>query len=237
MAVKVLKSKNENKQARTELRERSIDCASPFIYRLLYKAGIRKQACVGEICKSWDVLETIRFLEKNVHRDAPILDIGAYASEMLCALHRLKYANLTGTDLNPKLNMMPNSNAIRYVIGDFMQTPFPDGSFSAVTAISVIEHGFNGKRLLHELSRILKPGGYFIASVDYWPEKIVTSGIRAFGLDWLIFSQKDLTGFIEDAKSFGFRAVGDMDFKSNEKTVKWGGKDYTFAWIALQKQP
>lgn len=236
MTVKILKSKDQNRQARIEMRDRGIDCTSPLIKKLLYKAGIGNQVSVGEICKSWDVLETIHFIEKKLRQDAPILDIGAYASETLCALHRLKYTNLTGTDLNPKLKMMPYSNTIRYFISDFMHTPFLDNSFSAVTAISVIEHGFNGKRLLHELSRILKPGGYFIASVDYWPEKIETSGIRAFGLDWLVFSQQELISFIDEAKNFGFTAVGDMDFKAKEKTVKWSGKDYTFAWIALHKK-
>jgi SAM-dependent methyltransferase len=57
-----------------------------------------------------------------------------------------------------------------------MHTPFEDRSFSCITSISVIEHGFDGSRLVREVSRLLVRGGYFIASFDCWPEKIDSSG-------------------------------------------------------------
>jgi len=69
---------------------------------------------------------------------------------------------------------------------------FKSNYFSAITAISVIEHGFESDRLLAEVSRLLKVGGYFIVSVDYWKDKISTDGLTAFGMDWMIFSREDL---------------------------------------------
>lgn len=68
---------------------------------------------------------------------------------------------------------MPHADAIHYEVADFMQTPFDDESFGAVTAISVNEHGLNSRRLLQ--------------------------------LD------------------------------GDEKAIRWGGKDDTFAWMALRK--
>jgi len=235
MTVHVLKKEAENNKARIELRSRGLDCTDPWLVRNLRRAKILNGINIGDPCKSWDVLKSLQFIENNVPSDGPILDIGAYASEMLCALQRMKYTHLTGVDVNPNITNMPHTDKIRYLVSDFMHTPFVDASFSAITAISVIEHGFNSRALLAELSRLLRPGGYFIASVDYWPEKIDTSRIKAFGMDWQIFSQADLIALFEEARSFGLTPAGDSEFEAANAVIKWQGKQYTFAWLVLKK--
>jgi SAM-dependent methyltransferase len=235
MALEVLQADRENKIARAEMRRKGIDFTSGLWIRLARKLHLMTGINVGEYLKSWDVLKTVQFIERAASYEAPILDIGAFASEMLCALHRIGYKNLHGIDLNPKLHSMPFSDEIRYITGDFMHMPYKDDSFSAVTAISVIEHGFNPQKLLQELARVVKPGGYFIASVDYWPEKIDTENIKVFGTDWRIFSEQELLDFIERAKQFGFRPVGELHAKASAPIVQWQGKRYTFAWFAVQK--
>jgi ubiquinone/menaquinone biosynthesis C-methylase UbiE len=131
---------------------------------------------------------------------------------------------------------MPYAGAIKYVLSDFMHLPFPDASFEAVTAISVIEHGYQEDRLLNELSRVLKPGGLFIASVDYWPEKIDTTGITAFGMDWRIFSMDELKAFMNRAAEFGFSPVGEMNLSASAPLIAWNEKRYTFCWFAIGKR-
>jgi len=130
---------------------------------------------------------------------------------------------------------MPEQGSIRYETTNFMHTPFPDASFKAITSISVIEHGFDSHSLLKEMSRLLQSGGYFIASFDYWPEKIDTTGIKFFGMDWLIFSKEDVNNFITLAATFGLRPSAPMDFDSDETCIEGGGKNYTFGWLTLQK--
>jgi SAM-dependent methyltransferase len=236
MAIEVLKSQAENEAARAEMRRRNIDCTSSFFLRIARKIGLVKGINVGDRLKSWDVLSTIRFIQRHLSSVDPILDIGAYASEVLCALHRVGYINLTGVDLNPALRYMPYADKITYVQSDFMQTPFKDASFSAVTAISVIEHGFQRKKLLKELARIIRPGGYFIASIDYWSEKIDTSGIKVFGMDWKIFSADDLKTLVKDAEKFDFEPCGELNFETFARIARWQGKNYTFAWLAIKKK-
>lgn len=235
MSVKVLKTGSEIISARDVLRRQGASCLGSWTVRKLRGLGLIGGINLGDQIKSWDVLNTLEFIRNNVPKSSPILDIGAYSSEILHALHRVHYTALTGIDLNPGVKSMPRANAIRYEVVDFMQTPFDDESFEAVTAISVIEHGFDGKRLLAEISRLLRPGGYFIASFDYWPDKIDTSGERIFGMDWRIFSRAEVQEFIRDAEDHGLAPFGEIDLDAGEKIIKWGGKEYTFAWMALRK--
>jgi SAM-dependent methyltransferase len=231
----VLKFLSEIKSARDEMRRAGISCLTPWIRRRLHGLGVAGEVLVGDPIKSWDVLKITNFIKDRLPLDTPVLDIGAYSSEILPVLHRLRHSNLTGVDLNPRIKEMPIADHIRYEVADFMATPFPDASFGAITAISVIEHGFQSGRLLREISRLLRPGGYFTASLDYWPDKINTTGIDFFGMEWKIFSKAEVVAFIEEARAYGLFPCGEIDLDAKEKVIHWGGKDYTFALLALQK--
>ena len=237
MAAEVLRLRAQIEEARTELRRRWLNCIGSSLHHFLLRFGILGSVKIGDELKSWDVLKTARFIADHVKRDAPVLDIGAYASEILCILHRSAYTSLTGVDLNPEIGCMPYADKIRYVKSDFMHTPFEDGSFAVITAISVIEHGFNAPALLAEMSRLIRPGGYFIASFDYWPDKIDTTGVPFFGMDWKIFSQQEVLAFIDEARVYNLVPSGSINLAAEERPIECAGRQYTFAWLALRKEP
>jgi SAM-dependent methyltransferase len=197
--------------------------------------GIERLA-VGDDRKSWDVLATATFLEERLAKEAPIVDFGAYRSEITGVLCRMGYQNLHAVDLNPRLVRGPYPERIRYRVGDFFATGFPPGGFAAVTAISAIEHGHAVDRLLPEVARLLKPGGFFVGSTDYWPEKVDTSGIRVFGLDWTVFSAAEMAGLFEAARRHGLAPAGPLDYVAGDPVIRFAGKMYTFAWFALRKE-
>jgi ubiquinone/menaquinone biosynthesis C-methylase UbiE len=235
MTMEVLRKKSQIEVSRQALiKQGASSLESPF-HSGLRRFGLARGVKVGDHVKSWDVLATLNFIEQQVQKNEPILDIGCYASEIIVALHKSGYIHVTGADLNPKLKQMPYQAAIHYEITNFMQTPFADASFKAITSISVIEHGFDGQALLKEISRLLQPGGYFIASFDYWPEKIVTTGIKFFGMDWKIFSKQDVADFIEQAAGFGLVPDGELHYEGEEAPIECGGKKYTFGWLVLKK--
>lgn len=54
-----------------------------------------------------------------------------------------------------------------------MKLPFDDNTFDKVICSEVLEHIPDYEAVLDEIHRVLRPGGYFCASVPrYWPEKI-----------------------------------------------------------------
>jgi SAM-dependent methyltransferase len=233
--MKVLLNKLQIKNARSTLIAKGASSLAAPFWLVLRRFGLSRRILLGDFIKSWDVLESLEYIENHVQKDEPILDIGCHSSEIIVALHKLGYSNLTGADLNPALNEMPFQNSIRYEITNFMKTGFEDASFKAITSISVIEHGFDGHALLKEMSRLLKPGGHFIASFDYWPEKIDTTGVKFYGMDWKIFSKAEVIDLIKLASEYGLAQVGEMNFDGQDRPIRCGGKKYTFGWLVLTK--
>jgi SAM-dependent methyltransferase len=217
------------------MRRRNLDFVTPWFARVLHKARVVKGVSVGDLKKSWDVLKTLEFLEQHVSKSTPVLDLGAYASEILCNLYKMGFSDLTGIDLNPRLMGMPYQQNIKYLTGDFTHTAFSDETFGAITAISVVEHGFCGPQVFREASRILKNGGYLVGSTDYWPEKIDTSGVTTFGLEWTIFSKDEILDLIKKAANNHLVPVGALNLEASKPTVRWLKRHYTFAWFAFQK--
>lgn len=54
-----------------------------------------------------------------------------------------------------------NTSMSRVVISDGKPLPFPDGSFDIVLSLWVFEHVEHPDRVFKEISRVLKPGGFF----------------------------------------------------------------------------
>ncbi len=237
MTARVLQRPGQVEAARAELRRRRISCLSTRVpYRfLLRKFGARIPSTIGYRIKSWDVLETVRFLEDHMPRNARILDLGANTSEILCTLHRLGFTDLTGVDVAREVVRMPYADSVRYLVADYLKSGLPGGSFDALTSISAIEHGYDGEVFFAECARLLRPEGILLLSFDYWPEKIDTTGTLMYEMTWRIFSREEALDMIETAARHGFRPLGDIQLDAVDRVVQWGSWAYTFAWLALQK--
>lgn len=69
---------------------------------------------------------------------------------------------------------------VSYSAQDLTRTSYPDDSFDAIACISVLEHipAPADQQALHELLRILKPGGLLVLTVDFTPPTERASGTR-----------------------------------------------------------
>lgn len=200
MTLEVLQTREQIRAARAEMKSRGISFTDTYFTARLKELGLLRSLSLGDTLKSWDVFRTVKFLEQTLAYDAAILDIGCFCSEVLLSLQAAGFNNLTGNDLNPEIATMPQLPEIQYRQENFLQSSLLDGSFEAITSISVLEHGFNGPAYLGEMSRLLKPGGYLLTSFDYWPEKIDTGDTTFFDMSWTLFSRQEILDFVQLAK-------------------------------------
>lgn len=235
MSVAVLQSRAEIAQARRALAARGVSRMTRFGFplRVLHRFGLARRVPIGDRVKSWDVEKSATFLTAQLPRSARVLDLGAYASELPYVLRAGGFRSVAGIDTNATLHTMPGG--VRHVRGDFHRAPFRERAFDAITAISVIEHGLDAERLFAEVSRLLHDGGLFVASTDYWPDKIDTSGLTAFGVSWTIFSRRELLAMLDTAARFDLHPAGAIELDARDAVIRWNERRYTFAWLALRK--
>jgi len=233
--LEVLQIKKQILESRMSMKKQGRSVLESRLAKIMRRIGLATGLPVGDPVKSWDVARTLDFIDTHLPKNALILDLGAYCSEVPVSLAKMGFTGVHGVDLNPKVEEMPYADSVKYSVSDFMSTPFPQASFDTVTAISVIEHGYEPERLFAELGRLLRPGGYFIASFDYWPEKINTGNTRFFDMTWLIFSEQDVKAMLEVAKRNGLSPAGDLYPQSAERAIHCMGYAYTFGWLVLRK--
>ncbi len=103
----------------------------------------------------------------------------------------------------------PASAEATTVVGDALGLPFPDESFDCVVASEILEHIPEDEKAMHELTRVVKPGGTVAVTVPRWlPERVCWALSDAYheveGGHVRIYRAHELIGKLSDA---GLRAV------------------------------
>lgn len=93
-----------------------------------------------------------------------ILDLGCGAGFLSNELARHGFS-VTGMDLSPDslrvADAFDETKSVHYEVGDAYELPYPSESFDVVTAMDFLEHVEDPDIVIHEVSRVLKPGGLF----------------------------------------------------------------------------
>jgi glycosyltransferase involved in cell wall biosynthesis/ubiquinone/menaquinone biosynthesis C-methylase UbiE len=128
-------------------------------------------------------------MEFDCHAGQSVLEIGGGMGTDL-AQFAIHGAVVTDADLSSgHLKLARENFAARGLKGEFVQQDaetlvFPDGSFDVVYSNGVIHHTPNTRRVVHEIFRVLKPGGRVIVmvyaedSLHYWRNLVWNIGLR-----------------------------------------------------------
>jgi SAM-dependent methyltransferase len=98
-----------------------------------------------------------------------VLDLGAgQGNTTRCLADVLNPAECIGVEFDPALvdyarTRPDNPPGVRFQQGDATQVPFPDGSFDVVFCRYLLLHMADPVRLVREMLRVAKPGGFAIA--------------------------------------------------------------------------
>lgn len=97
-----------------------------------------------------------------------LLDLGCGTGLFL--QRRAQDARATGLDFSAQaLEFCRERGLTRIARGDATRLPFANDSFDVVTAFDLIEHVAGDERLIEEIWRVLRPGGWVLASVPAHP--------------------------------------------------------------------
>ncbi|QQR49665.1 class I SAM-dependent methyltransferase [bacterium] len=104
-------------------------------------------------------------LEKIPHNSSQkILDIGAGTGEDVATLAR--FGKIYAVDIDQQaLDMIPDSLVFEKKQADACFLPYGDAMFDVVVAFDVLEHVEHDQKMVDEIFRVLKPGGYFVFTV------------------------------------------------------------------------
>jgi len=182
-------------------------------------------------------VETLRF------QPGRLLDVGCGTGDFL-RVARTRGWDVSGTEISPYAVRAARADGFLVVEGEVWETRLPSEAFDVVTCWHVIEHASDPRRVIGEIHRVLRPGGWLVLATPNLEDHLFRAAyVLARGrrpplfepdereLHLFHFSAWTLRALVE---SVGFEAVT-VGFDRGAAAV-WGKRlvnELAYAWFRL----
>ena len=203
--------------------------------------------------KQWDLWCMMSDLQR-LDRSCPTLDIGCSGNAVLRLCWNMGFTNIIGVDLHLTLkdrfryfedvvkhNILDKKELLPYRMyqKDYLHIG-QRNKYTAITALSVVEHGVDADQFFSKAAELLQPGGILCITTDYWMDPIDTTNVDTrctFGLEWEIFDPAKLQYWIDRAGQYGFLTpkLDEVWKLKPDVTCHWNGISYTAIYISFVK--
>lgn len=126
----------------------------------------------------------------NIGPRTRVLDVGCGISTVLHFVEGERYGIDPLADEYRKIYAYPGGIDVRKGLSE--DIPFPDEFFDVVFCTNVLDHVEAPDKTVSEVRRVLKPGGYFVLTVEVFPEKVKRDPAHPH-----IFMEADVRGLVE----------------------------------------
>ncbi|MBI5363187.1 MAG: class I SAM-dependent methyltransferase [Planctomycetes bacterium] len=119
-----------------------------LLHRLLYLA------------RDWRSRAVFRAIRE--HCRGEVLDVGGWDFYVTAVTRGARFDRWTTLEVDQSRLLVTDDPRVTVVHGDGCGMTFPDASFDTVLNLQVLEHVFEPIRMVHEIARVLRPGGHAI---------------------------------------------------------------------------
>ncbi|MDR5673715.1 SAM-dependent methyltransferase [Halalkaliarchaeum sp. AArc-CO] len=135
-----------------------------------------------------------------------VLDLGCGSGYSLRALRETAgVGRAYGLDGSPEMTRNARSytddSSVGYLVGDFGDLPFPDGSVDHVFSMEAFYYAADPDETLREVERVLRSGGTFYCAVNYYEENEASH-------EWQENITVDMTRWSREEYRQAFREAG-----------------------------
>ena len=131
--------------------------------------------------KGWLEQRSVRQLWRLLGPPRRVLDVGCATGDLLLAIRRAGNANVTGVEPGERAAGVAGERGLDVRQGMLEDAAFPDASFDTIILSHTLEHVRDPIATLHEIHRVLTPGGALI----FWLPNADSIEARVLGRRWI----------------------------------------------------